>query len=204
MPAKRTRSRSPCWCAELTVTVLCWLVGRSRCSVDPTANRCRGSSVRTSTTSSPLTPCGLTTRPTATFMAPSGWSAVGVHDVDPDAAATDPAHHGPQRGRRATAATDDLAEVVRVHVNLEDATPPRCEQVHLHLVRMVDDAAYEVFEGVREDAHAFSLSDPPASLLASAPPSASFGLRPDRFLGVVASVVGSTPASASAALNKVS
>src|SRR5687768_1655802 len=61
-------------------------------STAPGAKRSSGSSVRTSTTTSPRTPCGRTISPTTSSI-----DLVRVHDVDPDTAATDRADDLPQR-----------------------------------------------------------------------------------------------------------
>src|SRR4051794_2210213 len=161
----------------------------------PTRNRSSGESVRTSTASSPRIPCALAMRPTTTSMTvPKQTSAVGVDDVHADASPTDATHDGAQGGRRATTPADHLAEVVGVHVHLERAATARGQQLDPDLVRVVDDPAHQVLEGVREETHS-DFSPSAASAF-----SAFFGA--DFFFGVVASVEGSSPAAASAALNR--
>src|SRR5206468_2115616 len=125
-----------------------------------------------------------------------GVSAVGVDDVHADAAATDAAHHGAQGGRGAPAPADHLAEIVGVHMHLERAATACGQQLEPDLVRVVDDPAHQVLEGVSQKAHSAFSPSVSVSALASA------FFEPDFFFGVVASVTGSSPAAASAALNR--
>ncbi|SKV23749.1 Uncharacterised protein [Mycobacteroides abscessus subsp. abscessus] len=55
-------------------------------NTEPTAKRSSGSSVRTSTDNSPVTPCALAIRPTTSSME----LPVGVHHVDPAVAVRPP------------------------------------------------------------------------------------------------------------------
>src|SRR5581483_11593393 len=109
-------------------------------STAPGANRRSGSSVRTSTVTSPRRPWALPIRPTTSRSFSRGspssgpfaviWSAdirsarsaiAGRFDqVDADRAALERADHGAQRLGRAALASDDLAQVVGVHPDLED------------------------------------------------------------------------------------
>ena len=77
---------------------------------------------------------------------------VGVDDIHPHAPTADAADDGAQRGRGAAAAADHLAEVLGVHPDLEGAAATGGHQLHLHVVRVVDDAPDQMFESVREDA----------------------------------------------------
>lgn len=67
----------------------------------PGANRSAGSSVRISTTTSPVTPCDFTTRPTTSSMSGAPL-LVGVHHVDADTAATDTGYQSAQCGSGAS------------------------------------------------------------------------------------------------------
>ena len=60
--------------------------------------------------------------------------------------AADTGHDLPQRLRGATPATDDLAQVVRVHAHLEGLAPPAVEQVDGDVLGVVDDALDQVLE----------------------------------------------------------
>src|SRR5579875_593421 len=155
-PANRTSSRLPC------ARTACTQWSRPRPdsrdplarSVFPGANRVSGSSVRTSTTTSPVMPCAFTTRPTVkSTKAPRGCASllVGVHHVDADAAAADAGDQGAQRGRGASAPTDHLAQIVRMHVHLDGPTTPTGHQVNPHVVGVVDDSPDQVLDGVDDD-----------------------------------------------------
>ena len=124
----------------------------------PGTNRRSGSSVRTSTVTSPRSPCGLPIRPTTTLHAtppvatcsracrrPSRVTAT-VDRGDRrtvsgrgrrrrsrrgPAAAGERADHGAQRGGRAAGAADDLAEVVGVHPDLEELAAAQLLAAHL-------------------------------------------------------------------------
>ena len=76
---------------------------------------------------------------------------VGVDDVDADATTTDTGDQGAQRGRGATATADHLAEVLRVHVYLDGAATPSGDHLDANVVRIGDDAANEMFDGVGDD-----------------------------------------------------
>src|SRR3954452_21114033 len=71
---------------------------------------------------------------------------VDVDEVDADAAAAQRRHDRAERLGGAPGATDDLAEVVRVHADLEDLAATQVAQVDLDVVRMVDDAPDQVIE----------------------------------------------------------
>ena len=58
-------------------------------------------------------------------------------------------------GEAATA--DDGAQVVRVHPHLQPLATATIDHAHPDVVRVVDDAANEVFEGVSQQTHASSL-----------------------------------------------
>src|SRR5271167_675665 len=117
--------------------------------VEPAANRLSGSSVRTSTTSSPLTPCALTTRPTTRSM--TEVLLVGVHHIDPDAPAADAGDECAQRGRGAAAASDDLAEIVGMDMYLD--RPPTAVGHHVdpNVVGIVHDSANQMLDRVDND-----------------------------------------------------
>src|SRR5262249_61383593 len=83
---------------------------------EPGAKRVSGSSVRISTTTSPVMPCALTTRPTTRSIRPL---LVGVHHVDTDAAAADTGDQRAHRGRGAATTPDDLAEIDGPHRHLD-------------------------------------------------------------------------------------
>src|SRR5215218_9140998 len=100
------------------------------------------------TTSSPLTPCALTTRPTTRSMTAL---LVGVHHVDADAPTADAGDQRAQCGRGASATADDLAEVVGVHVHFDGATATACHHVDPDVIGVVHDAADQVLYGVNDD-----------------------------------------------------
>src|SRR5690606_29846518 len=143
-------------------------------------------------------------------------SAIGVDDVDPHAAAADPAHHRAQRGGGTATTADDLAEIVRVDVHLERAAAPRGDQLHPDVIRVVDDAPHQVLERIGEEAHSLSaLPSSPDSAFASSfldslalaslpflPSALSFFA--DFFLPSVASASGRPPASSRALANSSS
>src|SRR3954454_11823663 len=177
-----TSSRDWCHREERTVKVAgrlapCGTVPRGVCvpSVEPTANRRSGSSVRSSTDSSPWMPWGLPMRPTTpscVLMGPrvrgfTRTGAVSVHEdvdgarrpllgsapavhvdeVDPSTAlAGQRTDHGAQGGGGASASTDDLAEVVRVHPHLEDGSATKLFVLDHHVVGMPDDTPNQVLE----------------------------------------------------------
>src|SRR5690606_31174278 len=180
--------------ADSTVRVPAGSPGRCAMSELPGANRSSGESVCTSTTSSPRSPCGRTAIPTR-YSAPEPLP-VGVDDIHANAPPTDAADDGAQGGGGTAAAADHLAEVVGVDPDLEGAAAAGGDELHLHVVRVVDDAPDEVLESVRQDAH-----DSEEASEASASP---FARRSLFFLGVVASVVGSSFAAASAAWKRAS
>src|SRR4051812_23450984 len=133
-------------------------------STVPAANRSSGTSVHGSTKTSPRTPRAGPTRPIAiqSLGESSGSTAalapVDVDDVDADALAADAGDHLSQRLRGAAAAADHPAEIVRVHADLEPLTATVVDHVHPDVVRVVDDPAHEVLEGLLEH-----VSSPPAS-----------------------------------------
>src|SRR3954454_2468292 len=177
-----TSSRDWCHRVERTVKVAgrlgpCGTVPRGVCvpNVAPTANRRSGSSVRSSTDSSPWMPCGLPMRPTTTScvligprvrghvqQAPSPSTrtlngarrpllgsapAVHVDEVDASTAlAGQCTDHGAQGGGGASASSDDLAEVVRVHPHLEDGSATKLFVLDHHVVGVPDDTPNQVFE----------------------------------------------------------
>src|SRR4051794_28939793 len=133
-------------------------------STVPAANRSSGTSVHGSTKTSPRTPRAGPTRPIAiqSLGESSGSTAalapVDVDDVDADALAADAGDHLSQRLPGAAAAADHPAEIVRVHADLEPLTATVVDHVHPDVVRVVDDPAHEVLEGLLEH-----VSSPPAS-----------------------------------------
>src|SRR4051812_39290088 len=125
-------------------------------STAPGTNRRSGSSLRTSTVTSPRTPWGRPIRPTTTvstsLMATRtpGSAPVGVDDVDAQAAAAHAGHHRAQRLGRAAATADDLAEVVGVDPDLEGLAATAVQQVDGDVVGVVDDALDQVLERLFE------------------------------------------------------
>jgi hypothetical protein len=73
---------------------------------------------------------------------------VGVHHVDADAAATDAGNQRAQRGRGASAATNDFAQIVGVHMNFDSPPAPTCHEVHPDIVRIVHDSADQMLNSV--------------------------------------------------------
>src|SRR5262245_3495490 len=71
----------------------------------------------------------------------------GLEQVDADpAASVESADDGAQRGCGPPVPSDDLAEVVRVHPNLEHAAAPEIPATYADLVRVIDDSLDEVLE----------------------------------------------------------
>jgi hypothetical protein len=77
-----------------------------------------------------------------------GLAAVGVDEVDPHITAGQGADDGSERGGRAAAPPDDLAEVVRMDMDLEQLAPTLLAGSHPYVVRVVDYAADQVLERV--------------------------------------------------------
>src|SRR2546429_342676 len=125
-----------------------------------------------STTTSPVTPCALTTRPTTRSMRPL---LVGVHHVDADAPTTNAGDQRAQRGCGATTPADDLAEVVGVYMHLDGAAAAAGHHVDPHIVGVVHDPADKVLDGVDDDrAHGRGqLSVDSGEAVASAPSAAA-------------------------------
>src|SRR5665647_1699679 len=80
--------------------------------------------------------------------AASSSAVVGVHDVDPHRCGGQGAHHGAQGAGGPATSTDHPTQVLRVHPHLEQLPPAQRTLDHPHVVRMVDDAADQVVEGV--------------------------------------------------------
>src|SRR4051812_45245468 len=158
---------------------------------------------------------------------------VGVHHVDADPAAADAGHQRAQCGRGAAATTDDLAQVIGVHVDLNSAAASVGHHVDADIVGVVDDPADQMLDGVDDDrAHGRAqLSEDSGAVVASAPSAAAsdssltgaawactsvassafsaacaafLAAGAFFFLGWAASVLGPPSASASAALNRSS
>src|SRR5262249_41086304 len=189
-PAKLTSSRPECQREDSTVSGPA-LAG-SVPSTEPAAKRCSGSSVRTSTESSPRSPCGLRIRPTtrdssialqhaarpphrAPGPAARGAGAGGgrrrgpaakppgaasssrrgvllpdlvhVQQIDSHVPA---AGQGPDDGTQgpggAPAPADHLAQVVRVHADLEDPAPAKPVAGDADVVGVIHDALDQVLE----------------------------------------------------------
>src|SRR3954451_20178544 len=169
-PANATSNRPECQRARSTVSGP--LSAGSVSMTEPGANRTSGASVRTSTATSPPMPWARAMRPTTSCTEWVSANLVDVDEVDADAAAAEGGHHRAQSARSATATADDLAEVVRVHADLQDLTTPEVAQVDLHLVGVLDDAPDEVLERLFEHQPAV-VSSPAGS--AAAAPAASVG-----------------------------
>src|SRR5271166_1847116 len=146
----RTSSRPPC---ARTDSMVYSRVAPPRAGlprrIAPGAKRWSGSSVRTSTTTSPVTPCALTTRPTTSSM--SRLLSVGVHHIDADPPAADAGDQRPQCGGGAAAAVDDLAEIVGMDVHLDGAAPTVGHHVDADVVGVVDDPTHQMLNGVNND-----------------------------------------------------
>src|SRR5215831_19051168 len=121
----------------------------------PTANRSTGSSVHGCTNTAPRTPWAGPIRPTAT----SSGSLIGdlrimgaarrsrpvdVDHVDPNALPADAGDDLAEGPCCAPIAADDPTEIVRMYPNLQPGSTPVVHHVDRDIVRMVDDAAYEV------------------------------------------------------------
>src|SRR5690242_8129060 len=121
--------------------------------------------------------------------------AVGVDDVDAYVVvAREGADDGAQGARRAAGATDDPAEVVGVHPDLEQLTATQLLAAHDDVLLVVDDALDEVLERLLEHAQAsaFAASSPAASAGASV---ASSALGSAFFAAFLRGVGPSVPAS---------
>jgi hypothetical protein len=81
-------------------------------------------------------------------------SAIGVDHIHAYAATADAGHDSTQGGGSATTPSDHLAKIVRVYVDFQGTTSAGSDQTDSHLVRMVNNAANEVFQCVREETHA--------------------------------------------------
>src|ERR1700722_2094917 len=118
-------------------------------TTEPAANLSSGSSVLTSTITSPRTPCGRAIRPVTSCMASADF--VGVQQIDADVvAAGQRADHRAQGPSGPAAAPDDLAEVVRVDPDLEHAATTQPAAPDLDVVRMLDDALDQMLQGLLE------------------------------------------------------
>ncbi len=130
-------------------------------------------------------------------------SAIGVDDVDPDTTPTDSRHHGPQRGGRTAAATDDLAEIIGVNPDLQRAATTPGGQIDPDILVVFDNAPDQMFQGVGEHTHLASAAAAGAGASvaagASAATSAASGALAARFFGVVAAGASSVPMAAMAA-----
>lgn len=123
---------------------------------------------------------------------------VGVDDIDPDTAAADSGHHGPQRRRSTTPAADHLAEIVGMNPDLQGAATTPGGQIHPDVVGVIDDAPDQMLQGLGEHAHADSAASAGAAS-AGAASSAGFSALAAFFFGVVAGAEVSAPIAASAA-----
>src|ERR1700735_287920 len=116
---------------------------------EPAANRSSGSSVRTSTMTSPRIPCGRPIRPTTSCMALA--DLVSVQEVDTDVGpAGQGADHGTQGLSGAPAPADDLAQVVGMNPDLQNAAPAQPALVDPDVVRVLDDALDQVLQRLFE------------------------------------------------------
>src|SRR2546430_317030 len=108
-------------------------------STAPATNRDPGSSVVTSTTTSPRMPCGRVIRPMTSCN-----GSVRVDDVDPYPAAADRRDDLAQRLGGAPAAPDDRTEVLGVDAHLQPLATTGVDHPDPDLVRMGDHAPDEV------------------------------------------------------------
>src|SRR5699024_314997 len=108
-------------------------------------------------------------------------------------------HHGPQRTRRAPRAADHAAEVTGVDPHLEKIPTAHRLRLHLDIVRVVDDATYEVLQGVGEH-HSDASLDSAFSASSDGAASSAEASSPDSSAGFSASAFFSASALASAAL----
>src|SRR4051794_665231 len=179
--------------------------GGSARSVLPDANLRSGSSVRTSTVTSPRRPCGLPIRPTTTSTwlseGPSA-ASVDIHEVDPRAAGAGQGRDdGAERGGGAPAAADHLAEVVGVHADLQDRAAAELLVAHDDIVGVVDHPADQVLQRVGQhdqlSASAGSVSGFCAASASSAAAAAPSGVS-SAGTGAASSAAGVSPAGTSA------
>src|SRR3954451_4608300 len=152
--SKATRRRPAC--QRVRVMVSGPRSGGSVSSLAPTAERTSWASVCTSTETSPPTPCARAIRPTTSCTAPAPLVVRGlallvdVDEVDADPAATQRGHDRTQCTSGAPSAADHLAQVLRVHADLEHLAAAQRAEVDLYVVRMIDDAPDQVVERVLE------------------------------------------------------
>src|SRR6185437_1669900 len=123
-------------------------------NTEPAAKRSSGVSVIGWTNRWPRTPRAGPIRPTVMSSA-----AVDIDDVDADPLAADAMDHLAQCLGGTAVAADHATQVLGVHAHLEPLAAPVVDQVDLHVVRMVDDAPHQVFEGLLEH-----VSSPPTRL----------------------------------------
>src|SRR4051794_12785369 len=180
--------------------------GGSARSVLPGANLRWGSSVRTSTVTSPRRPWGLPIRPTTTSTwlseGPSA-ASVDIHEVDPRAAGAGQGRdHCSERGGGAPAAADHLAEVVGVHADLQDRAAAELLVAHDDVVGVVDHPADQVLQRVGQhdqlSASAGSVSGFCAASASSAAAAAPSGVS-SAGTGAASSAAGASVAGASVA-----
>src|SRR4029453_922449 len=142
-PSKVSRSRP--LCTRPAVIVRGPRAAGSGRTAPPGPARRSGSSVRTSTESPPLMPCGRPMRATTTSIRRlpclGGSALVDVEEVHAHAALRpERADDGAQGLRSAAVAADHLAEVVGVHAHLEAAAAPVVAVAHGHVAGMLGDA----------------------------------------------------------------
>src|SRR5699024_211476 len=108
-------------------------------------------------------------------------------------------HHGPQRTRRAPRAADHAAEITGVDPHLEKIPTAHRLRLHPNIVRVVDDATYEVLQGVGEH-HSDASLDSVFSDSSDGAASSEEVSSPESSAGFSASACFSASALASAAL----
>src|SRR6185312_13091666 len=73
------------------------------------------------------------------------------HHVDANTSATDTGDQRTQRGRGTPAATDHLAQIVWMNMDLDGASTPAGHHVHPDIVGVVDDPPDQVLDSVDDD-----------------------------------------------------
>src|SRR5207244_7514003 len=131
-PSKATIRRP--WCGRTASISSGPALAGSVTSTDPGTYRVAGSSVVTSTTTSPRMPCGRAIRPMTSCI---GKGSVRVDDVDAYPTAADRGDHLAQRLGGTAATPDDRPEVLGVDAYLQALPTPGVDHPDPYLVRVV-------------------------------------------------------------------
>jgi hypothetical protein len=98
----------------------------------------------------PLGPWAFVRRPTRSWVSAGFFEVtleIGVDDIDAHATTVcQRGDQGTQRFRGAPSPTDDPAEVLRIHTNLENLATGRVLCYDMHVVRVINDSLDEMFK----------------------------------------------------------